>query len=177
MNEVSIAWFGLIGAIVGAVPGLLGVVVPWLKDRDRTSAQKRYIELAKAEVELISAWLDAIGKVAGDKHENVRDRARERLDRLFCIEATLAEREDIGTTAPSGDRPKSTAFFVYLGFYCFLLFGTSIDDSGNASIDQLLMEASGEGMGALIVMFVPLLLLFIRWRRSIKRTHIGSGHK
>ena len=35
MAESSIAWFGLIGVIVGAVPAMIGAVVPWLRDRDR----------------------------------------------------------------------------------------------------------------------------------------------
>ena len=50
MSEFNIALLGLLGAVVGAVPVLVGVVGAWFKDRDRIAAEKRTLELAKLEV-------------------------------------------------------------------------------------------------------------------------------
>ncbi len=171
MSETNIALFGLIGAIVGAIPALLGVVVPWLRDRDRTSTDRRNIELAKAEVELISTWLDAVNKVPGDEHGNIKALARERLYRLLDVSAPIVHQRDMVPAVAAGERPKRGAFFIYLGFYCFLLFGASIDDSNNVSLSHLLSEATGEGAAPLIVLCVPLIFLFIRWRRSVKKAN------
>ena len=59
MSEGTIAFFGLIGAAIGAIPGVLGVVIPWLRNRDKNSQAMRELDLAKKEVEFVSAWLEA----------------------------------------------------------------------------------------------------------------------
>jgi hypothetical protein len=174
---MNIAMYGLIGAIIGAIPALLGVVAPWLRDRDRVSTEKRRIELAKAEVEFISAWLDAVEKAPGDNVKTIKLLALDRLSQLFDSNTQNVFQD---SAAPQGandiksSRLKRGAFFVYLGFYCFMILGMSTDDSKNPSFSTLLKDIRSDGGFTLILFSIPLIWLFIRSRRPVKR-HGGSS--
>jgi len=65
--NTNIALFGLIGALLGAIPGMLGVLFSWLKSRDSASRSLKNIEPAKAEVDFISAWLEIVSTLVDDE--------------------------------------------------------------------------------------------------------------
>lgn len=174
MADFNIAWLGLLGAVVGAVPALIGAVVPWLRDRDRISTEKRAFELAKLEVEFVSAWIDAASKLSGDEVEAPKAIARARLYRLISDKPSGELRSSVGPSGSAKGKGRA-AFFIYLGFYCFMVFGASIDESDNVSLSHLVKELSGDGMYALIVFAVPLVPLLIRWRRSVKLARLEPG--
>ena len=174
MSEFNIALLGLLGAVVGAVPVLVGVVGAWFKDRDRIATEKRTLELAKLEVEFVSAWIDTAAKFSGDEVETQKAMARARLCRLLADEAPTEMRSS-GGPIRSAKGTGRTAFLIYLGFYCFMIFGASIDDDNNVSLSHLMNELQGEGAGAMTVLAVPLVVLLVRWRRLVKRASHGAA--
>lgn len=174
MPESNIAWFGLLGAIVGAIPALIGAVVPWVRDRDRIATAKRTMELAKLEVEFVSAWIDAASKLSGDEMDAQKAVARARLYRLLGDSAPLELRSDVGPTGSVKGKGRA-AFLIYLGFYCFMIFGASIDDSKGVSLSHLVNELRGVGGPVLLVLAMPLVALLVRWRRYAKRVKLEQG--
>jgi hypothetical protein len=169
MNEFNIAWFGLLGAAIGAIPSLLSVVIPWLRDRDKLATDKRALEVAKIEVEFISSWIDAAAKLPGADMDPYKAFARERLSRLLGSPAPPPKTAPL--TAGEKVRVKGGfAFLVYLGFYCFLLFGASIDSANNVSFGHLLDELMGDSGGVYLFLLVPLIVFFLRWRLSVRNS-------
>ena len=168
-SSSTIALFGLIGALVGAVPGMLGVVFTWLKNRDSITRSLRKIELAKAEVEFISKWLEVASTLDKEKTlENHRQTARIRLDKLM----TQAEAEEERRTVESievEETPKrirkNMGLYIYSGFFFFLLFGASIDkETNNPSLSHLLEEVTTfPGASAILVFGLPWVYFFTRY--------------
>ena len=168
MNDFSIALLGLLGAIAGTLPGLIGAVRTWLRERDRTAKRRRAVELAKLEVEFISSWMDAASKLTGEEIEARKAMAQERLLLLMSGE-TQVQPESRDASREVAKVKGKTAFLMYLGFYCFMIFGASIDDSDNVSITHLVSEIQGDGLVAMTILAIPLVLLLIRWRRSLRQ--------
>jgi len=171
----AIALFGLLGAFVGAVPGLLGVLFNWLKNRDSISRSLRNIELAKSEVEFISHWLEVVSTLDDDEVLKARRKtAQARLDKLMLQTEEESERRAIkaieAEVTPKQVR-KNIGFYIYSGFFFFMLFGASIDDAGDVSIPHLLDELSGDGLIAIILFGVPWIYLFIRYLRTKYKGH------
>lgn len=174
MSSSLIPLFGLIGAIIGAVPGLLGAIIPWLRDKDRVAQKKRDLEVAKLEVELIAAWIDAISKVPDQTVETLKSHARTRL--LQILDTGLRAPDVVGSAKPVAAqaavhiiRPWATriSFYTYLGFYVFLLLGASIDDAKGVSLSHLFSELThSPGSYTMVVLSIPLAILFWRWRLS-----------
>lgn len=172
----SIAIFGLIGALIGAAPAVLGVLFPWLKGRDAVSRSLKKIELLKAEVDFISAWTQAISSVTEhDELKVKKETARARLDDLMQIsEKEISETSTEAQKIQSGSvkKRKSLAFYIYSGFFFFMLFGSSINDDDNPSLSYMIDElTSSDGLAGLIVFGIPWVFLFIRWYRSGLKQH------
>jgi hypothetical protein len=173
----NIAIFGLIGALIGAVPAVLGVLFTWLKGRDTVSRSLKKIELLKAEVDFIKAWTEAISSVV--EHDELKSRkeaARARLDDLMQItEKDLSETcQDI--QSDSVTTRKSLGFYIYSGFFFFIIFGSSINDDDIPSLSYMIDElTSSDGVSMLIVIGIPWLILLIRWYRSGLNQHKSTS--
>ena len=163
MSEGTIAFFGLIGAAIGAIPGVLGVVIPWLRNRDKNSQAMRELDLAKKEVEFISAWLEAASSIADEEDRKAIQReARARLDSLMSANRIATQ----AVEAQEKPRRKgSMALLMYLGFFLFMMFGASIDEQNNSSIGKLLSELAAE-TEVFVLFTLPLVFLLWRWHRS-----------
>lgn len=183
MSDASsnIAIFGLIGALIGAVPGVLSVLFSWLKGRDAVSKSLKKMELLKAEVDFISAWTDAVTSVTEPNELRERkDAARERLDALMKIsEGDVQEVTDESRQVKtlSVRKRKSFGFYVYTGFFFFMLFGASINDQNKPSLSNLVDElTSSDGATAVILFGIPWLILLIRWYRSgLNKTRVPDN--
>lgn len=168
MADSNVAIYGLIGAAIGAVPALISAVGPWMRARDRIARERRLMELAKLEVEFVSSWLDAADKLEGADLADQRRQARERLGQLIgggatAISVSVAGEPEVQEgRAPVQGR---TGFLVYLGFYAFMLFGNSLDEHDNPSMDYFLHQM-GELWPAALVFAAPLAWLGLRWYRS-----------
>lgn len=171
--STNIALFGLIGALVGAIPGILGVLFNWLKSRDTVSRSMKRMELAKAEVDFISAWLKTVSTLADDESlMSLQNTARTRLDRLMQIteqEVEVKTEESIEAKESPKKIKRSLWFYIYTGFFFFMLLGASINDQGNVSFEQLKNELSGDGGIALIVFGIPWVILFVRYLLSLRK--------
>ena len=171
VGEGTIAFFGLIGAAIGAIPGMLGVVVPWLRNRDKTSRAMRDLDLAKKEVEFISAWLDAVAAITDEEERKAAQKdARARLDSVMCASREASDSlvaTQIADRQEKRQRKGSILLFAYLGFYLFMLLGASIDENDDVSLAHFVKELGSEDtVAALIVFALPLLFLAWRWHRS-----------
>lgn len=182
MSNVSanLAIFGLIGAIIGTVPGILGALITWMKGRDSISKSLKKIELLKAEVDLISAWTEAMSSVVGNDELKVRrESVRVRLDALMqqiTEEDIIENSNEIRKIqrAPEKKR-KSLAFYIFSGFFFFMIFGASIDDEDNPSSTHLVHElTSSDGATAIIFFSIVWVILLIRWYRSGLKRHNNS---
>lgn len=168
MTDNSIAMFGLIGASIGAIPGILGVLIPWLRNRDDVARASRNLELARKEVEFIGSWLQTMSEVCSESEmASLKLQARQRLDQLLVAgDEASAQLQPPPAAAPAPKRRLGTLSYVYLGFFGFMMFGASIDENDEVSLDYFLNEISGgDGQMALIVFAVPLLFIFYRWWR------------
>ncbi|MCP4328356.1 MAG: hypothetical protein GY791_07970 [Alphaproteobacteria bacterium] len=171
---INLALFGLLGAFVGAVPGILGVLYTWFKNRDAVSRSLRRIELAKSEVEFISTWLEVASSLDDDEAlERRRQAARTRLDRLIDLTEEEIERRAVESKEDDVAPKKARGniwFYVYSGFFFFMMLGASIDDQNNFSIPYLIKEISGEGGVVLLVFGIPWAVLFVRFLLSKRRS-------
>ena len=169
MSEGTIAFFGLIGAAIGAIPGVLGVVIPWLRNRDKNSQAMRELDLAKKEVEFISAWLEAASSIADEEDRKAIQReARARLDSLMSANKATSESLIATQAVEAQEKPRrkgSMALLMYLGFFLFMMFGASIDEQNNSSIEKLLSELAAE-TEVFVLFTLPLVFLLWRWHRS-----------
>ena len=165
--NTNIALFGLIGALVGAVPGILSVLITWLKGRDAVSRSLKNIELAKAEVEFISIWLDTVsGLVVDESLETRKEAARSRLDRLMQLTAESIEERLDESTQHKGTPVKTSKdlwFYVYSGFFFFVIFGAGIDEKDEFSIPHLISEVTGDGALPMLVLGSIWAFLFVRF--------------
>jgi len=172
--STNIALFGLIGALVGVVPGILGVLFSWLRSRDSVSRSLKNIELAKAEVDFISAWLKTVSTLVDDESlKPLQETARNRLDRLMDLtEEGIEERTDesLETKASPKQVKRSFWFYIYTGFFFFMLFGSSIDDQNNVSYEYFINELSGEGGFAILFFGIPWVILFVRYHLSKRKS-------
>lgn len=169
MTDNSIAMFGLIGAAIGAVPGILGVLIPWLRNRDDVARASRNLELARKEVEFIGSWLKTMSEVCNESEmASLKLQARQRLDQLLVAgdEASAQLQPPPPEAVPAPKRRLGMLSYVYLGFFGFMMFGASIDENDEVSLDYFLQEiSSGDGQTALIVFAIPLLFILFRWWR------------
>jgi hypothetical protein len=170
-SATNIALLGLIGAIVAAAPGLLGVLATWVKNRDDISRAMRNLELAKTEVEFISAWLEvSAGLDADESLEHRREQARTRLDRLMQVNEVEVERREVEKTARTEvGKTSHLGFYIYSGFFFAMLLGSGIDDQDEFSFEYFKQEMAGEG-GVVILLFgIVWLVLFVKSFRSRRR--------
>ncbi len=171
MSDEAKILIGLIGAAIGVIPALIGVIIPWLRNRDKTSQAMRDLDLAKKEVEFILAWLEAASSISDDvDRKSIQSDARSRLNSLMSASTETSESLLSHQIAHRKEKPRrkgSLLLFSYLGFYLFMLFGASIDDQNNVSLTHLIAEIfSEDGWIILIVFGLPLVFLFLRWYRS-----------
>jgi hypothetical protein len=173
-DPMTTAWLGLISAAVGATPAVFGVVMPWLRDRDRIATERRRLELAKVEVDFIAAWLDAAAKLSGPDFETMKAEARERLNRLLepRAQATLSPADH---AASRRSRWLSWAFYDCLGLYSFMLLGASVDESDNISLAHFFEEFKGDGLTAIVLFAIPLVGLYIARRLAARRQPTTGG--
>lgn len=170
-NNMMIAIFGLIGAFVGIVPGILTLVMNWLRNRDNVSRTLRELELAKSELEFLDRWLALADKLEQDEQVLAeQQRAKARL--LSLVSKLEFSYSGLGlalTSVPSPKRQrKKVAFYSYSGFLGFILLGSTINDDGEFDWDYFLNEIQGDGTTALIffgIIWVWLLLRFLRSAR------------
>jgi hypothetical protein len=172
-SSTTLALFGLIGACIGAIPGVLNAAFTWFKNKDAVSRSLKEIELAKSEVEFISSWLETVTQFDDDE-ELIRQRqsARSRLGKLMCSTEERIERralESVEVQAAPKKSRASLAFYIYTGFFVFMVFGASIDATNSPSVDQLMKELSGEGGVILLVFGIPWLVLFVRFLLSKRK--------
>jgi len=173
-RNTSIALFGLLGALAGTVPGLLGVLFGWLKSRDTITKAMKKVELSKAEVEFTSSWIDTMSKVSdGDELETQKALAKNRLDEL--MQMTNEDIDEIEqskqTTANKPKEKSSVAFYVYSGFYFFLLLGASVDAQDNFSLSFFLNELStpDSELGSTIYFFSFIWIVWFVYRLYTNR--------
>ncbi len=169
----NIAIFGLIGALIGAVPAVLGVLFTWLKGRDAVSRSLKKMELLRAEVDFISAWTEAVSSVVEHDELNIRkETARTRLDELMQITEKDISENSKELKIDSVKKRKSLALYIYSGFFSFVIFGSSIDDDDNPSLSYMIDEiTSSDGATGIIVIAIPWVFLLIRWYRSGLKKH------
>lgn len=170
-TATNIALFGLIGAIVAAAPGMLGVLAAWLKNRDSISQAMRNIELAKAEVEFISAWLEvSAGLDADESLEHRREQARTRLDRLMQVNEGEVKRREVETAARTdAGKTRHLGFYIYSGFFFAMLLGSAVNDQDDFSLDYFMQEMAGDGGVVILVFGIPWLIVFVKYLRSRRR--------
>lgn len=175
----NIALFGLIGALAGTIPGLLGVFFGWLKSRDSLTRTQKSIEVAKAEVDFISEWVKAAESTSeGEELSTRKQLARDRLDALLKVTEEDAERiskstREIKTSEVSSK--KSLAFYIYSGFFFFLLLGSAVDENDDFSISYFMSEMMSEDGAITVAAFgIPWIIWFIhRWRVKNKRRSVA----
>lgn len=179
----NIALFGLIGALIGTVPGVLGVLFTWLKSRDAVTRSIKNIELAKIDVEFTSAWVAAVSSVADEEMLQARKEfALARLDKLMRLaEIDTAERavESLEIEASPKKAPKPLVFYIYSGFFFFVLFGASIDEQDNVSLSYFITDiTTGDGLygfAFLSVIWVVFLVQHIRSKRKYRNKRIRAA--
>lgn len=170
-STTNIALFGLIGAVVAAAPGMLGVLSAWLKNRDAISQAMRNIELAKAEVEFVSAWLEvAAGLDDDESFAHRKEQARTRLDRLMQINEGEVERREVETAARTEEgKSHHLGFYIYSGFFFAMLLGSGVNDQDELSFEYFRQEMVGEGGVVILIFGIIWIALFVKYLRSRRR--------
>ncbi|MBL4583686.1 MAG: hypothetical protein JKX83_03615 [Pseudomonadales bacterium] len=169
-TSTNIALFGLMGAFVGVVPGVLGVLVAWLKSRDSVATHLKNIEVSKAELDFITAWLSTASCLPYDEATKALEhKARARLHQLIqTTETTLplhsAPAAELNQTGRKSSR--FSWFYIYSGFLWFMILGSSIDDEGDVSGDYFMAEMSGDGGFAILMFVIIWVVFFVRRLRS-----------
>jgi hypothetical protein len=168
MSDVSIALLGLIGAAMGAVPGILGAVIPWLRNKDNVARAMRDRELALKEIEFVSAWHKAMSDILPEEDlKSLKAEARSRLNALLLFNKPPTELIESPKSPETQMKPAKKGrmmFFTYLGFYVFMMFGASIDDDSKSSFSYLISKITTES-GAFMfgILSIILVILFLRW--------------
>lgn len=170
MAETNIGAFALIGALIGAVPAVLSVVMPWLRSRDYVARSNREVELAKNRVEFIASWLDAKkASSTPEEFEVLKRRVGERLDGILeSSEAALAPGlvpEPEARSSTPRVRRNRTFFYVAFGFFAFLVFGSSVDDDGNSTWSQLVNSLEAD-TGMYVFFLLPVAWTLFLWMRA-----------
>lgn len=168
-GNTSIALFGLIGALAGTIPGLLGVMFGWLKSRDTITKAMKKVELSKAEVDFTCSWVDTISKVTeGAELEQRKALAKSRLDELMKItHQDINEIEQTEQTTSNKPKQKgSLPFYIFSGFTFFILLGASVDERDNFSIDYFIhqLTAANSEYGDTIYFFAFVWLVWFIYR-------------
>ncbi|MCW9051331.1 MAG: hypothetical protein OQJ91_03255 [Motiliproteus sp.] len=140
----------------------------WLKTPDNLTKSLRNIELEKAEVDFISAWLETTAKVTTDKEDlkSRKDSARLRLDKLMQFaEESIDEISDtaIRPNVHPKEEKKSTGFYIYSDFFFFTMFGASLDDEDEISVSHFIEKVtSSDGAAAFILFGVIWLIRLVK---------------
>lgn len=165
-TSITIALFGLVGALLGAIPGILGVFFNWLRNRDSVQRSLKKVELAQAEVELIGSWLSVVSKLDDEAYfQQKQQTARERLDGLMGSIDIEIERAVVD---PSEQRKpqRSLGFYIYSGFFIALLLGTAVNDNDDFSWDYFTAAIVGEEGFILLLFALPWLYLLAKQLRA-----------
>jgi len=153
-----------VGAILGALGAILPQVIPWLTERSNLGRESKRIDIAKKEIEFISTWMEAAADFSGPEIEDKKRQAESQLASLLVPPSTALSHPESGLESIKG-KPSilsNIAFYGYLGFYLFLVFGASIEDGTNDSS----LEELSKNFGMIITFLVPLVILFFVRRRS-----------
>ncbi|MEH6651515.1 MAG: hypothetical protein V7707_15925 [Motiliproteus sp.] len=165
-TSITIAMFGLVGALLGAVPGILGVFFTWLRNRDSVQRSLKKVELAQAEVELIGSWLTVVSKLDDDDFlQQKQQTARDRLDGLMASIDAQLERDVVDTVAQRKPQ-RSLGFYIYSGFFFAMLLGTAVDDNDDFSWDYFAAAIVGEDGFILLLFALPWLYLLVKHIRA-----------
>ena len=169
MAETSIGAIALIGALIGAVPAILGVVIPWVRSRDLVARSNREVELAKNRVEFMENWLKAKHlSSTPEEYESLKVHMGQQLDGILeSLGAALTpDPTSVGSVTPSPRaRRYRTFFYVTSGFYVFLIFGSSIDEQENSTFPQLMKELQND-TGLYVFFLLPVVVSLILWLRA-----------
>ena len=162
--NVTTEFLVAVGAILGAVGAIVPHIIPWFRGREKLLRERKRIEFAKLEVDFISAWIAAASAFSGQEIEEKKSQAEKQLVQLLGPSEIISNKPQQESDKPRAGILVSIAFYGYLGFYLFLVFGASIDRStNNPSITELLSE---DNPILLLIFLVPLLILFFVRRRS-----------
>jgi len=169
----------LLGALIGAIPGALGVLVPWLRSRESSVRLGREIALGRSRVEFLEAWLQA--HAAAGPAEGADDARAEVRDLLGSILSSLQPSLDpkvgqdiaLARGSESRVRVRRALFLGFLGFTLFGLGGSFLDDGGNFSgLDNF----DADLVLGFLFFAVVVLVLFVRWRTAVRTLRVTQAN-
>lgn len=164
--QIDTEFLASVGAIIGALSALMPQLLPWLKDRDNLSKNKKKIESAKLEMEFITSWMSASSQFSGEDIELKKAQAKIQWMNLLDVSAITSQQDSDSEEQekPSAGILINLVFYTYMGLYSFLVLGSALDDDGDISPSVLLTD---DNPTFLLVFFIPLAVIYYFRRRSV----------